>query len=336
MKLSESLRRGIMESAVGGVINKFKIRRRRVTLFFEDISANYILACENNGYGKEMREIGRHWGKLASKTLIPAPVQKLPLPLFSKTMNSVWVSLGTLDYFKAARINGALSITVKNDAITRIIGKNNFVEGTFAGIIEAYLNRNLEPLNISQSKESSIYLYKIKNNFDTAEGKDTREYNRLNAFNQNAGVALEGALKNSILRLDGNRIYFRGKSICNSENTIFHIISNKNILLDKVPEIARQYFGELIDADAAADKKLSLLKTILQAMGWGIVKITMKENTSVSIEISGLPCGFQPESDNWAFLANTILGYLQTINAGFMAEKIIFKKRSLSADYVLA
>lgn len=33
MRLSESLRRGIMEVLSGGIINRFKIKKRRVTLF---------------------------------------------------------------------------------------------------------------------------------------------------------------------------------------------------------------------------------------------------------------------------------------------------------------
>ena len=79
MQLSESLRRNVMETVVGGVLNKFKIKNRRNVLFFEDILANYVKGCEDAGYGEEMKAIGQKWCILIMNQLTTKPLRKLPI-----------------------------------------------------------------------------------------------------------------------------------------------------------------------------------------------------------------------------------------------------------------
>jgi len=65
MRLSESLRRNIMNVIGGGIVNRFVLKKSRIDLlFFEDILANYIKGCEDAGFGKEMEETAEKWMNL--------------------------------------------------------------------------------------------------------------------------------------------------------------------------------------------------------------------------------------------------------------------------------
>ena len=54
MKFAGSLRKNIMETIPGKILNKFKGRSSRSVVFFEDILANYIKECEARGYDEEL------------------------------------------------------------------------------------------------------------------------------------------------------------------------------------------------------------------------------------------------------------------------------------------
>ncbi len=332
MRLSESLRRGIMETSVGGIINKFVMKRRRITLFFEDISANYLKLCEEKGYAEEMQEIGKQWGMLTTKALAPDTVKRLPVPLLSEAIKLVWANLGIIEGFQLNKTGDTVVLTTKRDAITRIIGKNSFATGCFNGVLNIYMDAELQITKVSQSTDVSEYSYKIVNKGADIMCKNKDMYNRLNSIPYVKGYTLKDAIRSNILQLSGNRIYFRGKSICYSENTVFHIIGNKNILLDEVPRISYNYFKNLIDKDTQAENKLLLLKTLLQTMGWGIVNM-INGSKSVTLEISYLPCGLQLEKENWNFLVMTILGYLWTIDPRMKVIEIKSKSRRINVKF---
>jgi uncharacterized Zn finger protein len=333
MRLAESLRRGVMETGAGGIINRFKIKRRRFTLFFEDVLANYIKECEEAGYGEEMREIGESWSLLTAKILFPASIKKLPIYVISRIANKVWTSVGIMERIETKKSGDNIILTTKRDTITRIIGKNSFATGCFTGILSIYTDSHVVPVRIFQSIDSSEYVFRITGKKIGIEGKDKDEYNRLNSIPRIEGTTLKDAIRKKIFHLKGNRIYFRGKSICNSENTLFHIIGNRNIMMEKVPEISYRYFSEIIDKKADRESKLQLLKTLLQVMGWGLVKISVRDGNSITIKISHLPCGLQRERENWDFLVKTILGFLWTIDREMKTRNAECGKKYIRVEY---
>ena len=148
------------------------------------------------------------------------------------------------------------------------------------------------------------------------KSKDKKIYDKLNQIGRESGLTLKDALKKGIFKLKkNNRVYFRGKSMIPIENTLFHLFSNKKILIKRIPFITYDYFSEMVEKKVRKELKLKLLKNILQATGWGIVKIVVKEG--VSIKINYPPHGSQPEKDNWLFLGNFILGYLWMLDEKF-------------------
>ncbi|MCK4714765.1 MAG: hypothetical protein KAT35_04265, partial [Candidatus Aenigmarchaeota archaeon] len=110
MRLSESLRRNIMEANVGGVVNRFKIRKRRVTLFFGDIFMRYIEECEGSGHKKEMKSIAEEWMLHYFKVLVPGSLKSLPLFLLNAVMRKVWINLGLMDDFRIVRKGDVMEI----------------------------------------------------------------------------------------------------------------------------------------------------------------------------------------------------------------------------------
>lgn len=318
---------------VGGIINKFKIKRRRVTLFFEDILANYIKECEKKGYKKEMREIGELWSSLNAEILIPSSIKKLPLPLFSQVAKMVWANLGILEDIEIMRKEDMLIVTTKGEAISRIIGKNEFSVGSYSGLLKVFLNSGVKCIKRSQSEESCEYYYRMTKEKADIKGRNKCEYDKYNSIPDINGYTLKDAIKNNILRINKNRIYFRGKSMCNIENTLFHIIGNRKILLEKVPEISYQYFDEII-GKTSNERHLLLLRTLLQVMGWGYVKIIMKSKRSTLIEISHAPRGFQIEPDNYDFLINVISGYLQAKNGNSRIKNISYNQKAMIIEFI--
>lgn len=321
-----------MESSVGGIMNKFKLKRRRVTLFFEDIVAEYIKKCEVAGYAKEMREIGELWGVLGTKILTPTPIKKLPLPLFSNIAKMIWVHIGILSNSEIKRTGKMVTLTTERDALTRIIGKNTLVEGSFAGVLGVYLNSDLKLVRVSQTTQFSKYEYLILDGQKDIKGRSKDEYNQLNKIPPMKGYTLKDAIRKKVFQLKGNRMYFRGKSICNSENTLFHLIGNHNIMLDVVPKISYEYFSNVVEKNVPKEKKLVLLKTLLQIMGWGVIKIRMKDKDEILVEITHLPCGLQQQNDNWIFLIKTVLGYLWIINKNLEIKRTTQGKNYVKID----
>lgn len=326
-----------METAVGGITNKFKIKSRRVTFFFEDILAEYIQKCDVR-HGNRMEEIGKRWCTLCVRELSPVPLEKLPFQIAFRLMKIIWTNIGILDDITFVKNNDEIMLQAKGNTITRIIGKNNFATGCFIGILTAILSSKIECIRAYQDKEAGEkYLFRIEGKkIIDVPSKKKEEYNNLNSLQKLRGFTLKDAVKKKIFQIKGNRIFFRGKSICNSENTLFHIIGNENILLDRVPEISYNYFKEVVELNAGTDNKLTLLKNLLQIMGWGTVRI-IKTNEEIIMNINDPPYGLQTEKENWNFLAKVILGYLwlihkdlriKTVKEGLKNLKIVYAGRT--------
>lgn len=320
MRLSESLRRDIMETAVGGIINKFKFKRRRTTLFFEDILAEYIKACEDAGYSDKMREIGELWGALGTKQL-GVPTVFLSIALLNYMVRTVGSNLGLFDEFNITLKENIVSIKTKNEFITRLIGNNEFMTGVFKGCISSYFKKRLKFIKAEADKYEAEYILEFVGEMYDLQCRDKRTYDALNALPDKRGFALKDALKNHIFTLKGNRIYFREKSIIPIENTVFHIIGNENILMDDLSAMAYDFFREIIDKDASPEKKLTLLKTLLQVMGWCRVNISYNRK-EIIMKMNYVPSGLQTENNNWKFLIMTIAGYMRTIDTKLNIEKI--------------
>jgi len=179
-------------------------------------------------------------------------------------------------------------------------------------------------------------VYELDGICTAIKSKSKGQYNKLNYIEEDIrGVDLKNALEKNILHLSkGNKLYFRGKFLCPIENTIFHLIGNKGIMLNKISEISYDYFSILIDDESNIERKLILLKTLLQVMGWGVVKIVIKSDTKISVDIKNPPYGLQLEKDKWDFLLRTIQGFLWLINTNFKIEKINEGYKRITVDYI--
>ncbi len=334
MRLSEYLRKGIIETTVGGIINKFEIKKRRNVLFFEDILANYIKECEDAGYETEIMNVGQQWMNLGVQEVVPEIFKKTPNFFLNNVMKRVWINLGLMDDFHITKKDDIIVIKTKNEALTRIIGKNECLIGFYAGILNTLFNSQVECVNVFQTKEFCNYVYKIEDDFfGTINAKEKEVYDELNHSPELKGITLKDALKAKIFRLkSNNRLYFRGKSLWYVENTVFHILSNRGILLDRVSFISYNYFKQIIKKSSSNTEKLTLLKTLLQSMGWGTVTIINRKK-KIILEINCIPYGLQPERDNWTLLINVVCGYLWLINKELKVEDIKESYKKLVVTY---
>lgn len=333
MRLSTSLSRNIMEATVGGILYKFKLGKRRHTLFFEDILSLYVEKCEGAGYGDDSERNDQKWGSLIIKLLVPAPLKKLPPSIvLNRVMKKIWVNLGLMDDFYFVKKGDIIKIKTKNEGVTRIIGENRGMVGFHTGILNSIFNCQVDCVKAEQTKKLCGYTFKLKNEPFSIESRTRDEYDKLNFLPPVEGYTLKDMLEKGVFKLKGNLICFRERTLIPVENTIFHIIGNQAILLEEVPRISWSYFKEIVGMDASDEKKLALLKTLLQVMGWGIVTIVLEED-AVSMEIKNPPYGLQSGKDNWIFLINVVLGYLWLLNDKFKVEKIDEGHKKLSIIY---
>jgi len=335
MRLSTSLKRNIIKTVVGGVTNISQGIYRRYTLFFEDILALYVKECENAGY--DMYNIDKKWMNLVMSKHFRGIITKLPIRVFLNVfMKNIWIGLGLMDDFRFTKKDNIVTIETKNEGVTRIIGKNTGMVGFYAGILNVLFRSEAHSIDIYQSKKSCRYVYELDGICTAIKSKSKGQYNKLNYIEEDIrGVDLKNALEKNILHLSkGNKLYFRGKFLCPIENTIFHLIGNKGIMLNKISEISYDYFSILIDDESNIERKLILLKTLLQVMGWGVVKIVIKSDTKISVDIKNPPYGLQLEKDNWDFLLRTIQGFLWLINTNFKIEKINEGYKRITVDYI--
>ncbi len=311
MKFAESIRRNILETTGGRIINKFKVKSRRTTMFFEDILAQYVRECEAQGHSLEMREVGLEWGALGTKQLGKLGMFQ-SIRLLNHVMNSVWSSLGLVRDFSVKKNGDDVTITTRDEFITRVIGKNDFMAGFFAGCIMTYTGKRVEYIDSGPRSGCFVYRYSLGKNTAQARGKNKDVYNKLNQSGRTHGLSLKQAIQKRIFTVSGNRVYFRGKSMIPVENTVFHIIGRKGMCMDKIPAITAGFFRGLLSAGSTTEKRLRLLKTILQSTGWCDIVMT-KTGENLSMHITGLPTGLQEDEDNWSFLIGVIEGYVSLL-----------------------
>lgn len=332
MRLSTSLSRNVMNVAVGTLLNRFKLKSRRNTLFFEDILAIYVKKCDDAGYGRKIEESGITWMNLYLTLLMPERLKNLPPTLFLNTIISpVWTNLGLLNNFHIDKEGDTITIHTRGELVTRSVGENSAATGLYIGVINSMFGRKAKCIEAKQTKESCRYVFKLGGTYSPIEGKGKEVYNRLNLLPNIKGFTLKDALEKNVFVLQDNKIYFRGGALVPVENTIFHILSNIGALLEEIPGISYDYFKEKIE-DSSADRKLTHLKTLFQTMGWGVMKI-LWESPRLSVDIQNPPYGLQVEKDNWAFLANTILGYLWLIDEGFRIGELAEGNKRLTITY---
>lgn len=334
MRISESIRKNVFEVSAGRILNKLKIKRRRNTLFFEEIGSEYIRRCEEHGYGKEMMCIGQEWMLMFFERMIPGSLKKIPpITLLNLVMKNLWITGGLMNDFRASKRDGMISIKTKNEGLTRFVGRNHLMVGFYMGIVNSLFRCEVKPVNIIQTKEKCEYAFRfMEKRCDLVKSKEKSLYDKLNHLGLARGFTLKDLLESKVFQLkENNRIYFRNRSISPIENTLFHLIGNKGILMDEVPKISYDYFRSVVK-DSSDTRRLVLIKTLLQAMGWGVIKIVMS-GRRVVFEIKNPPYGLRKESDNWDFLIRTVLGYLWLLNKKFRVLKTETDYKHLRITY---
>ncbi len=334
MRLSTSIKNNALEVASGFLLNTFKFKKRRGTVFFEDLLSEYIRKCEISGHEKEIEEIGKRWMVLYFANVIPEKIKSLP-PLFilNDLMRKIWMNLGLTSDFRVFQEGNKLVVNSRNEGITRIIGQNRFVGGTLHGIFGVLFKRDVKSIEVKQSIEKSEYIFQLQDKtFMGYASKGKKRYDLMNSVATVEGFNLKSALNNKTVVLsEDNRIYFRGRPLWYVENTLFHLIGNADIIMDEVPEISYKYFIDFVE-ETTVERKLSFLKNFLQMMGWGLVNIIF-EKGDITLEIRNPPYGLQIERDNWSFLLNVILGYLWTIEKNYKMTDVREVPKNIFVKY---
>ncbi len=155
--------------------------------------------------------------------------------------------------------------------------------------------------------------------------------NNLESINVNSH--LESMLKTGILQFgNGDGVRFRGKNLCHVDTDIIHALGNRRLILERVPHISLQYFNEIIECESTVDEKLKLLKTLLQAMNWGLVWI-MNSKQKIIVEIINPPPNLKSR-DNWDFMLLTVLGYLWLLDVNFKLVGVRKNHKKLTVTYL--
>lgn len=201
--------------------------------------------------------------------------------------------------------------------------------------MNALSGREVECIRESKNNDCYEYIFQLKNKkWERILPKEKQFYNKLNFSKESEGIEFKAALKKGIFLLkDSNKIYFRRKSIIMLENTFFHLISNNQILMNRISRISHEFFKDVIEKDASNESKIMMLKNILQIMGWGAMTVSMEKNNEISININHLPYGLQRENDNWDFLINVILGYMWLLDKKFKIKKVGMINSILKIDF---
>lgn len=312
MKLSESIEKNIMESKAGSIINRFIISKRRSVLFFEEILANYIKLCESRGYSDDLRDIGNIWGRLSTNGLVNLNEDDEPTEFMNSTLQQVWKNIGLMDSLNISKESGRIKLSTSNEYITREIGSNEFMIGVYQGILESIFGECLDVQGSTQTEQNCSYSFTLTGKEFIIETKEKTTYDQLNNTKLIDSHNLKDAFNLQLLNIKDNQIYFKDKRVNLTENTIFHIISNRGILLDEVQKISYNFFRDLVE-EVSGERKIKMIKFLLQALGWGTIRITLEDN-DVIVNFTDLPHGFQTENENWEFLIQTVLGYLKLVN----------------------
>lgn len=336
MRLSESIRKNILEIGSDGIYNRFKISTRRTTLFFEELGSVYIKKAESSGYARETERMGYLWMRLFFDNMIPSVLRRIPATtLLNNIVKKVWVNVGTMDDLLINREKQNIHILSVNEGLTRFIGKNSLMQGFYRGVLESLLRKPVELLDSSNNGNETRYHFRIATGKpEKIYSKDKMIYNRLNTIQKTSDVNMKTLLRKRIFRLAENRIYFRGKMIINIENTLFHLVGNSGLLEESIPKLSRDFFRDLVDKKSGTLKNLLLMKYLLQAMGWGRISV-IESMDGLTLQIRNPPYGLQTEKDNWNFLGGVFLGYLNCLGKDYKINRQITGYKQLRIEYSL-
>lgn len=314
MRLSESLRKRSLRVSKGWILNMFKGAGRRDVLFFGDILTTYISMCRRAGHSSEMGATGKLWMNLVMEHFVPARTRIFPMFFVNRIVRSVWITLGYFDDMQVSRQSDIIRLVTKNEIITRKIGPNKPMVGIYTGMMNVAFRKEVECIRVKQTKRASEYIFKIVGKYTPQPVKDKGLYLRLNRHDGKEELTLKSLLEQGVFKLGkNNRLYFRDTCVMPVENTLFHLISSKAILIEEVSPISYKYFKKIVKRGRSVNERLKLLRSLLNAMGWGDVSIVMHDS-SIVFDIKNPPYGLQREQDDWAFIIHTILGYLWTID----------------------
>jgi hypothetical protein len=321
LRFSESLSSGVLASGVGLLLNTFKLKPRRGTLFFEELVGRYVKECEKRGSAGAVARVGEEWLVLGIHALVPDALKSLPArDVVNSVLRPVWTNLGILGDISAEEKGNRITISTADECVTRVVGKNAFCEGIALGVVEGAYGRKALPVSSFQSAASCKYEFELTKEAFSVPSRPKAEYDRLNKFSPPKGFALGDALRSGVMTLRGNRLFYRGRPVWYVENTLFHLIGASGACIDAVPAIARDFFGEWVDAAALDADKLALLKNALQILGWGVVVIEYS-GRSAKVVIQSPPHGLQAGPDNYAFLAASVCGFLRLVDSKFVHSK---------------
>jgi len=334
MRLSSLIKRRILQSGAGFLSNKLHGKSRRDVLYFEDLGAMYISACDRKGFSKDIRDVSFEWGFLTAKSFLPSILTRLPeAVVFGVLLKRAWIHIGIVQDVSISRDGPLLRVSTKGETVTRLIGKNSFLPGFYAGAFSGILGSRVRLVSSIQAKDGAEYVFESTAEPVSISGKSKDAYNKLNFPSGSKGFGLDDALRRNLFQLkEDNHVYFRGKPLTTAENTIFHLLRGKALLVGELHRISYVYFKGLVKADTRPEEALVLLKSLLQGMGWGVVHIR-SSGRMVCVEIKNPPYGLQSESDNWGFLANSILGYLRVMDKKLKLKCINSKLRVTRFDY---
>lgn len=333
MKLTESMRRGVFDSFVGGVINRFKLKGRRDVLVFEDILAGYVKRCQDAGQSGYLGEIASYWGGMTMQEFLPGAVKRLPITFMANSIaKSVWSNIGLLDDLSLERGKGTIKLETKNEYITRVIGPNSFMPQAYRGILSAIMGKELELGKSVQDMNRCVYHFRITERpYERIETKGKEKYNELNQRFFEKGKSFREVVKMRMFRIKNNRIFFRNRSVIPLENTIFSIIGNRSVMTEEIVPVSKEFFSGLVGSDKM-DGRLKLIKGLMQIMGWGKFSVVMRGKDDIVFEVKNMPFGLQPEDDNWNFPAFMILGFLKLSDDDFSVS-IKKQARGLTLTY---
>jgi hypothetical protein len=284
-----------------------------------------------------MYSIGQKAAILGHQQLLHDFVRKLPIRIFlNLIIKNVWKNIGLVDNLTARKDNDNITMKIKNEYITRIIGKNKIQIGMYTGALNVWYGSQVQCVYSKQTKNLSKYIFKISNRPFIPTNIKWREkevYNKLNSLPKNMGMTLRDAVKKNIFQIKKNKFYFLNKPLIPIENTLNHLISCNNILLDRVAHISYRHFKEFNKKQISNSKKLLILKNILQFSGWGIPRIIIKDKKNIVIEIQHPPYGMELDRDKWQFLVYFVLGYLWLINKYFKITNVNEEYKKLILTY---
>ncbi len=313
-------------------MNTLRLKKRRDTLFFGEIIADYFRACgRENPNGLEA--MGEEWMGLYLTQLLPSSIKKLsPAFVVSNFLGPVWQDMGVMGNISAEDHDGTVTIHTEYEGMTELVGKNSFMPGFYKGVLGTLTGKK-HSVKAKQSKGSCEYVLEPLNEPFTANPRPKAKYDALNMPPEWKGFTLREAMRQGIIKLSPeNRLMFRGHVVYPIEGTMIHIMGAHGIALGKVPAISKKFFSSFVDPTASDEKKLVFLKTLLQIMGWGAPKIALAED-SITLRLDCPFHGLQSGEDNWNFFSRMVLGFIHTIRPKYSIKSVSSNPRTLIIKY---